>query len=45
MFDNGGYRLETYREYIERIFLQEPELYALYYSPKTGQFRRGWLSK
>lgn len=28
MFDNAGYRLETYREYIEKIFLQEPELYA-----------------
>ncbi|GAB3635494.1 hypothetical protein GCM10027422_10840 [Hymenobacter arcticus] len=29
MYDNAGYRLETYREYIEKIFLQEPELYAL----------------
>lgn len=28
MYDNAGYRLETYREYIEKIFLQEPEIYA-----------------
>lgn len=28
MYDNAGYRLETYREHIEKIFLQEPELYA-----------------
>jgi len=28
MFANAGYRLETYREYIEKIFLQEPDLYA-----------------
>jgi hypothetical protein len=28
MYGNAGYRLETYREYIEKVFLQEPELYA-----------------
>ena len=38
MYDNAGYRLETYREYIEKIFLQEPKLYA--FRPSNPSYPR-----